>query len=55
MSNKDKPFEIFTKEELTQYSDLVSSTINQLIVELKLTSKTKVNQAQIRLSFWGNK
>ena len=49
---KNKSIEKLTKKELEEYLELIHSTIIQLKKELNSTSKTKVNQARMRLPSW---
>ncbi|OEB90915.1 hypothetical protein BBN09_10780 [Vibrio parahaemolyticus] len=51
---KGKTLEELTAEELKEYSILIDSTISQLTQELNSHSRTKSNQAGMRLPVWEN-
>ncbi|WP_261859255.1 hypothetical protein [Photobacterium sanguinicancri] len=53
--NKTDELGKLTQEELSKESNRIDSTIETLLLELKLVSPTKSNQARFRLDFWERK
>ncbi|MFA0544614.1 MULTISPECIES: hypothetical protein [Vibrionaceae] len=53
--NKVNELEKMTKEELLKYDKLINSTISMLLTESESNSRTKSNQARMRLDTWDKK